>query len=81
VAVGFTWGANFAQQVVIKRLGAPQAAAFLPVRLLGSLAASYPLLSGRVGQWARGAGKGRTACCNLRWQRQLAALGRFVPAW
>lgn len=45
VAVGFTWGANFVQQIVIKRVGAPQAAAFLPVRLLGSLAASYPLLS------------------------------------
>ena len=33
-------------QLVIRAVGAPQAAAFLPVRLLGSLAASYPLLSG-----------------------------------
>lgn len=88
VAFVFTWGANWLQQVVIKQLGAPQAAAFLPgdspllacpgyccrcfccrtarthvahtaprqplitalippfaVRLLGSLAASYPLLA------------------------------------
>jgi hypothetical protein len=29
----------------IRNLGAPQAAAFLPMRLLGSLAASYPLLN------------------------------------
>ncbi|KAL4446795.1 hypothetical protein ABPG77_008039 [Micractinium sp. CCAP 211/92] len=45
LAGGINWGANLVQQVCIQRLGAPATAAFLPVRLLGSLAASYPLLS------------------------------------
>lgn len=30
VAVAFTWAANLGQQTVIRKLGAPQAAAFLP---------------------------------------------------
>lgn len=45
LAGGINWGANLVQQLCIQRLGAPATAAFLPVRLLGSLAASYPLLS------------------------------------
>ncbi|EFN54515.1 hypothetical protein CHLNCDRAFT_135235 [Chlorella variabilis] len=54
MAAGVNWFANWIQQMCIRNLGAPQAAAFLPVRLLGSLAASYPLLNeGLVGplQW------------------------------
>ncbi|KAL4434092.1 hypothetical protein ABPG75_000533 [Micractinium tetrahymenae] len=45
LAGGINWGANLVQQLCIQRLGAPATAAFLPVRLLGSLAASFPLLS------------------------------------
>ncbi|KAL4420547.1 hypothetical protein ABPG75_010203 [Micractinium tetrahymenae] len=74
VAVGFTWGANLAQQAVILRLGAAQAAAFLPVRLLGSLAASYPLLSEGISSGTELAGAALLlAAVSWYLQQQLAA--------
>lgn len=55
LAAGVNWFANWVQQMCIRTLGAPQAAAFLPMRLLGSLAASYPLLHESLdGPWQWG---------------------------
>eukprot|EP00887_Chlorella_sp_A99_P002161 scaffold21.g2161.t1 len=55
-AFGVNWAANLLQQITVRRLGAPQAAAFLPVRLLGSLVASYPILHEGLGSWTEAAG-------------------------
>ena len=55
LAFGVNYGANIVQQLCIRNLGAAAAAAFLPMRLLGSLVGSYVLLAeGLVGpaQWA-----------------------------
>lgn len=48
-ALSINWMSNILQQLTIRKLGAPQAAAFLPVRLLGSLAASWPILHEGLG--------------------------------
>lgn len=87
VAVAFTWAANLGQQTVIRKLGAPQAAAFLPARLLGSLLASYPLLSEGISSAAELAGAFlllASVTWYLRLQQQAATPGaqaaRLAPA-
>ncbi|GAB4817872.1 hypothetical protein N2152v2_004918 [Parachlorella kessleri] len=58
VSVGVNWMGNLLQQVTIKHLGAPQVAAFLPLRLVGSLIASYLILAEKLDNVWEGAGAG-----------------------
>lgn len=56
VSLVVNWMGNLLQQITIKRLGAPQVAAFLPLRLVGSLIASYVILAEGLDNALEGAG-------------------------
>lgn len=78
------WLGSLLQQVTIKHLGAPQVAALLPVRLVGSMVGSYLVLGEKLDDWVEGAGAG-LVLATLTWflasqkrNAQRAALQRML---